>query len=240
MQFIAPDILAEARELSLTILVIALLLGNALWLLGWRWHRFWVVVSITLAGGLIGLHSSRVSGGHILATGILLAVAAGLMALELARLLTFLAAGTTAWLAASLLFPGGQELWIAFLLGGLVGILLYQLCTMLATSLAGTLIASHALMCLLDRFFKIDSTSLAMQNQVMLNGAVIAVTVLGLLAQSWLERWYSRRKKRRREQAMEKIREEEREKARAEIPPPEKPHKTSLWERIFGHSRKAA
>ncbi len=238
MQLIAPDVLAEARELSWVITATGLVLGDLLWLYGRRWHRFWIVVSITLAGGLFGLHSGRASGGHILATGILLAVSAGLMALELARLLAFLAAGLSVWLATSLVFPTGQELWIAFLIGGLVGVLLYQLWTMLITSFVGTLIASHALLSLLDRFAKIDSVRWATANQTILNGAVIALTILGLLAQSWLERWYRRRAKRKREEAEEKIRQEEREKVLAEHSP--QSHKPSLWARIFGNGTKAS
>ena len=96
MQLIAPDILTEASGLSPAISSGCAAIGLLLWLFGWRWHRFWVVVAITVAGGLIGLNSGRASGGHMLALGVLLAIAAGVLALELARIAAFLAGDVAA------------------------------------------------------------------------------------------------------------------------------------------------
>src|SRR5439155_12452271 len=94
MQLIAPDILAEARGLTGAMLGTLCVLGVALWLFGWRWHRFWVVAGITLAAGLLGLNAGRSAGGtQIMAVGILIAVAAGMMALELAKVFAFVAGG---------------------------------------------------------------------------------------------------------------------------------------------------
>src|SRR5262245_324811 len=124
MQLIAPDILEELRGLSPALSSGAVLIGLMLVVCGWRWHRFWVVVAITVAGGLLGLHSGRASGGHILALGLLVGVAAGVLALELARILAFLAGGMAAWAAASALVPAARELWMVFLIGGLGGVLL--------------------------------------------------------------------------------------------------------------------
>ena len=63
---------------------------------------------------------------QIMAVGILLAVAAGMMALELAKVFAFVAGGCGAWLAVQWVFPQAQELWAVFLSGGLFGLLLYQ------------------------------------------------------------------------------------------------------------------
>src|SRR4051812_20983835 len=94
MQLIAPDILAEARGMTGAMTGTIWVLGFALWLFGWRWHRFWIVAGITLAAGLIGLNAGRTTGGtQVMAVGILLAVAAGLLALELAKVLAFVAGG---------------------------------------------------------------------------------------------------------------------------------------------------
>ena len=81
MTLIAPDVLAEARGLTGAMSGTICVLCFALWLFGWRWHRFWIVSGITLAAGLIGLNAGRTSGTHVMAVGILLAVAAGLLAL---------------------------------------------------------------------------------------------------------------------------------------------------------------
>ena len=139
MQFIAPEILADdIRGLSLGLSLAGLLLGAALWLFGWRWHRFWVVSGITLGAGLIGLNAGRTGGTQVLAVGILLAVGAGMMALELAKVIAFIAGGIGAWLAVQWVLPQAQELWAVFLSGGLFGLLLYRLWTMLLTSLMFT------------------------------------------------------------------------------------------------------
>ncbi|HJZ54502.1 MAG TPA: hypothetical protein VKE74_06065, partial [Gemmataceae bacterium] len=124
MQLIAPDILTEARGLTGAMLGTVCVLGVALWLFGWRWHRFWVVAGVTLGAGLIGLNAGRTGGTQVLAVGILLAIGAGMMALELAKVLAFVAGGIGAWLAVQWVLPQAQELWAVFLSGGLFGLLL--------------------------------------------------------------------------------------------------------------------
>jgi hypothetical protein len=160
-------------------------LGVALWLFGWRWHRFWIVAGITLAAGLLGLNAGRAAGGtQIMALGILIAVAAGMMALELAKVFAFVAGGCGAWLAVQWVFPQAQELWAVFISGGLFGLLLYRLWTMLLTSLAGVLIASHAAIILLEEPLGFDAVKWVAGNQAALNGAAVALIVLGILLQA--------------------------------------------------------
>src|SRR5580700_5418613 len=185
MQLIAPDILTEARGLTAAMSGTLGVLGVALWLFGWRWHRFWVVSGITLAAGLLGLNAGRTSGGtQVMAVGILLAVAAGLLALELAKVLAFVAGGCGAWLAVQWVLPQAQELWAVFLCGGLFGLLLYRLWTMILTSLMGTLLAGHTGILLLEALLKFDAVPWAAANMAALNGIVVAMTLLGILAQS--------------------------------------------------------
>ena len=183
MQLIAPDILAEARGLSGAMLGTLGVLGCALWLFGWRWHRFWVVAGITLAAGLIGLNAARPAGVQVIAVGILLAVAAGMMALELAKVVAFVAGGIGAWLAVQWVLPQAQELWAVFLSGGLLGLLLYRVWTMLLTSLMGTLLAGHAALMLLEPVFNFDAVAWAAGNQAALNGAAVGLVILGILLQ---------------------------------------------------------
>jgi len=232
MYLIAPDVLAEAKGLSWLWSSIAIALGSLLWQFGWRWNRFWIVVGITLIGGLVGLQTGRASGGHILAMGVLLALSAGLLALELARIFAFLAAGTALWLAACTVFPRGQELWIAFLVGGLLGVLLYRFWTMLLTSFLGMLISTHGLFFLLDKVAKMDTAGFASKYQVILNGAAVASTILGVVSQSLLERWHLRRLKRQKKAKEDKMK----EKFIAEMPRPA----PTFWDKVLFRKRKKA
>ena len=166
MQLIVPEILAEARGMTPAMSGTLCALGVALWLFGWRWHRFWIVAGITLAAGLLGLNAGRAAGGtQIMALGILVAVAAGMMALELAKVFAFVAGGCGAWLAVQWVFPQAQELWAVFLSGGLFGLLLYRLWTMLLTSLAGVLVASHAALLLLEAPLGFNAVNWVTANQ---------------------------------------------------------------------------
>jgi hypothetical protein len=185
MQLIAPDILAEARGLTAAMTGTLCVLGFALWLFGWRWHRFWIVSGITLAAGLLGLNAGRGGNGtQIMAVGILLAVSAGMMALELAKVFAFVAGGCGAWLAVQWVFPQAQELWAIFMSGGLFGLVLYRLWTMLLTSLAGVLIASHSGLLLAEEAFGLDLVSWVDAHHAALNGVAVGLTVLGILLQA--------------------------------------------------------
>jgi hypothetical protein len=185
MQLLAPDILMEARGSTGAMSGTICVLGIALWIFGWRWHRFWVVAGITLAAGILGLNAGRAAGGtQIMAVGILLAVAAGMLALELARVFAFVAGGCGAWLAVQWVFPQAQELWAVFLSGGLFGLLLYRLWTMLLTSMTGVLMASHSGLLLLEPLLSFDAVKWTTTNQAALNGAVVGLSVLGIFMQN--------------------------------------------------------
>jgi hypothetical protein len=184
MQLIAPDVLAEARGLTSAMSGTIWVLGFALWLFGWRWHRFWIVAGVTLTAGLIGLSAGRASGTQVMAVGILLAVAAGLLALELAKVLAFVAGGCGAWLAVQWVLPHAQELWAVFLCGGLFGLLLYRVWTMLLTSLIGAILSGHAAILVFEQLLHFDSVAWASQNIPALNGVVVGLVVLGILLQA--------------------------------------------------------
>jgi len=227
MQLIAPDILAEARGLTPAMSGTICVLGIALWLFGWRWHRFWIVAGITLAAGLLGMNAGRAQGGtQIMAVGILLAVAAGMLALELAKVFAFVAGGCGAWLMVQWVFPQAQELWAVFLSGGIFGLLLYRVWTMLLTSLAGVLLAGHSAVLMLEGPLQFDAVAWATANVVVLNGLTVGMTVLGILLQVVASP--------DEEQNLEKA-EEEPEPEPAPPPPPAaaKPRRVSWWRRVF-------
>jgi hypothetical protein len=240
MQLIAPDILAEARGLTGAMAGTICILGMALWLFGWRWHRFWIVAGISLAAGLLGLNAGRAAGGtQIMAAGILLAVAAGMMALELAKVFAFVAGGCGAWLAAQWVFPQAQELWAVFLSGGLFGLLLYKLWTMLLTSLAGVLLGGHAGLLLLEPLLASDAAAWAAARQPAANGVAIGLTVLGILLQALADRGRAGGNEPEKEPRVAKKppKKPEPEPEESEPEPGEKP--TPWWRRLVT-SRKAA
>lgn len=188
MTLICPDVLAEARGLSAGASGFLLFVGFLLWAFGWRWHRFWVVFAITLTAGLLGISAGKSAGSQVLVVGVLLAVSAGMLALELAKILAFVTGGIVAWVATEAMFPQAQELWAMFLCGGLLGVALYRVWTMVATSLIGILLCWHSLLVMAESLFGLDGAKLAAENNVALNSGVIGASLLGVVVQAYTGR----------------------------------------------------
>jgi hypothetical protein len=187
MKLLAPDVLELTREFAPGYAAAALLLGLFLWLFGARSHRFWFALVLTLSAGLVGLRYGRDHDVQPLVAGLLLALAAGALALALARVLLFVAGGVAGLAVAHFAAAGWNEA-VCFVVGGLTGVLLYQLWVTALSSLAGTLLMGYGLLSLLDRLGKLGSVAFAERNAPLLNWACAAGTVLGLLAQFLLER----------------------------------------------------
>jgi len=117
MQLLAPDILTDVVALTPMLNAFGYLVGLLVWMFAWRSHRFWIVWSITVSAGVIGLISGRALGGHMLVAALLLAIAGGMLAMELARLIAFVAGGLLVWLGARAVVPSAHDLTICFLLG---------------------------------------------------------------------------------------------------------------------------
>ena len=81
------------------------------------------------------------------------------------------------------MLPQAQELWAVFLSGGLLGLMLYRVWTMLLTSLMGTLLAGHAALMLLEGAFSYDAVVWAGANMAALNGVAVGLVILGILLQ---------------------------------------------------------
>lgn len=184
MHLISPDVLTDAKGLSVGATGFFLFVGFLIWAFGWRWHKFWVVFGITVAAGLLGLGAGKASGTQVLAVGVLVAVAAGVMALEIAKMVAFVTGGTAAWLATQAVVPEAHELWAAFLSGGLLGVVLYRLWSMLATALVGAVVFGHALFLMLDTLGAVNAVELVTAQKAALNSAVLVGTVLGAVVQS--------------------------------------------------------
>lgn len=199
MQFIQPYVMEDVRLLSVIALGIGLGLGSLLWILGWWGHRFWIVLFTTVLAGTAGLASGRATGVQPFVAGLLLAIAAGVMALALARLAAFAAAGIVAWLIVRSYAPGTDEQLLAFLAGGLLGLLLFRSCTMALTSLAGTLLMVYAGLGLADHFHKVDALLWAEKRGMLLNCMVAGVALFGFAVQFAMERARVQREKQQRD-----------------------------------------
>ena len=194
MQLVLPDILDEVRGFSPLFSCLAVILGLLLWLLGWRGHRFWIVLIATIVAGVAGLlYSGPAHTTQPIVAGLLLAMSAGVMALALVRLIAFAAGGAAAFLAVHALAPQWQQPLLSFLAGGLFSLVLFRLWTIAVTSAAGTLLLAYSSLCLLNAFGKVDVVALAERRVTAINCICGGVALLGLIAQLVLDRLRSRR-----------------------------------------------
>jgi hypothetical protein len=188
MQILAPDILTDARGLSSALHVMGLIVGLALWLLGWRNHRFWVVLVTTVSAGTYGLAEGPTLHAHPLVAAALLAFAAGVLALSMVRLVAFAAGGFVGLVVVQTLAPTWDQPLVAFVGGGLLGHFLFRLWMMALTSFCGTLLMSYTGLCLADRLGKLDAVAWTQQRTQILNWLCGAAAALGFFVQFVLER----------------------------------------------------
>jgi hypothetical protein len=188
MQLLVPDILEEARGLGVGVTATVFVVGLLLWLFGWRGHRFWIVLVATIVAGVVGLASGHLHGAQPILAGILLAVAAGALSLALARVAAFAAGGLAAWLAVRALAPSWEEPLISFLAGGIIGLLLFRLWTIVLTSSAGTMLMAYSGLCLANTFGSLDAVAVARDRTALLNAVCGGVALVGVIAQFLLSR----------------------------------------------------
>jgi MFS family permease len=231
MRLIAPDILTEAKGLSPAVTGVFLAVGVMVWLLGWYYHRFWIVAGITAGAGLIGLYTGRAAGTQLLVVGLLLALAAGLLAMELARVLAFVGVGALSALAVRTVLPQGEPL-IGFLVGGLLGVFLYRFWAMLLASFVGTELAAHAGLSLAEELGVIDAAKFAEQNADWITGVLIAASILGMFAQRWVEHYIESGPMRKKQKLLERLTQAERDHLKKMAPPQAPKKKPSLWGRL--------
>ncbi len=219
MQVVVPDILADARELSVAVTAIGLALGVLLWLLGWWGHRFWIVLGVTVAGGVAGLSSS---GVQPLVAGLLAAVAAGVLALALVRVVAFAAGGVAGYIVVHSVAPTFEQPLVCALAGGLVGVFLFRLLTMTLTSAVGALLTTYCGLCLLDRAGTLSAVPWADSHAVLLSWVIGSSTVVGVLTQYLIERRRVLKQKKREEAEKAKKAEDSDKKNKKSEPPAKK------------------
>src|SRR5438552_1642149 len=188
MHLISSDILSEARSLSLGLLSAVFGIGLVLWLLGWRGHRFWIVLIATAGAGIFGLNAGPSYGVQPVVAGLLLALSAGVLALTLVRVFAYAAGGLAACMVIYALAPWWYQPLLCFLVGGLIGLFLFRYWTMALTSFIGTLLLIYSGLCVADKLDKIDSISWADNQGALLNWLCGVLAFVGFVGQLLLER----------------------------------------------------
>jgi hypothetical protein len=199
MVFIATDILADVCGLSLGLIVSLLPIGGLLWLLGWWSHRFWIVLAATVTAGMVGLLEATTWQAQPIVVALLLAIAAGVLALALVRVITFSAGGFAGVYVALLAFPGFQQHVIGFLVSGLLCLLLFRWFFMLLTSLLGAALLAYGILALLHYHVWLDAVAWSEENQTLLTALCGAATLSGFVFQFLFDRWRARRRREREE-----------------------------------------
>ncbi len=193
MELIAPDIMQDVRALSPSLCLAGFLLGLVLWLTGWWGHRFWVVLA-----AIITAPANRV---HPLLMGVLLAAAAGMLALALVRLVAFGAGGVVAWLAIRALAPSGWgDPLMCILVGGLIGLLLFRLWIMTLTSLAGSVLMGYFGLALGETLGRLSAQAVVKEQSALVNWSCVGLALVGLLTQFLIDRKRMRMQRQRLEQ----------------------------------------
>lgn len=200
MELVAPDILSEVCALSLGLKCTGLGLGILLWIFGWRWHRFWVVLGATVLGGIVGLLEAGTWNTHPLVAAVLIAVASGLMALSIIRMVAFSAGGFLGLMLAQWFLPQWNQPLLIFVGCGLVSLLLFRWCLMALTSLLGTTLIAYCGLGLLHHYGRLDAVAWVEQSSAILGWLGLLIAGLGFFVQIVLYRQRTRRRKRGRDE----------------------------------------
>ncbi len=200
MHVVALDLLAEMRELPLSANVVLLVVGLALWLTGWGFHRFWLTIMATVAAGIAGLRLAPQFGVQPIIAGLVAAVGAGALALSLARVAVFAGCGLACWWAVQLIAPpwAAAVVWVP--VGGLFGILFFRFWITLATSAAGAVLMTYSALALSGTLLPgFDVIRWAGGRVAWINLGFAAVVGLGTLFQYMIDRAHRHRKARKKE-----------------------------------------
>jgi len=189
MDLFVPDIFADMRQLSAVLPLGGLLAGLVLWLAGWWTHRFWVVLTLTVLGGVVGLQCAAQLRTQPLLAALGVALVAGILALTLIRLLAFLAGGIAGLLLAILVAPAADQPFFVFLVGGLCGLFLFRFWMMALTSLTGVLLIAYGSLALAVRWMTFDVAGWCEAHGLIVNVLLILAALSGFAVQlgcDWL------------------------------------------------------
>lgn len=192
MQVVTPDFVADLCGLSPGLLVAGAAVGLVLWLFGWKWHRFWVVLVTTVVAGVYALQEGNVGKTPPLVAAIMIAIAAGVLALALVRLLAFWAGGVAGLLILQATAPSLDQPLVVFIVAGLLSLLLFRWFLMALTSLAGAVLICHAGLGLLNFQGAVDAVVWIEQGAPLLKWLCGLMAVMGFVVQFLIDRRASR------------------------------------------------
>lgn len=209
MSLLTPEYLTELLDLPSAALLITLVLGLALALTGWKWHRFWLTLSLSLVAGLVGMKQAATWGIQqpALAGGIL-AATAGCLALSLARVGLFLAYGLACWYIMQRLAPAYAIPAMCICVGGIFSVVFYRFSMALLTSAIGCLMMCYSgfAYCEQQKFFPV--LNLIKEQALTVHAVWTGLTLLSSLLQLYF--WRKTRKKKPAEYSLEELEAERR------------------------------
>jgi hypothetical protein len=195
-----------------------------MWGAGWVTHRFWIALLTTLAAGLIGLRYGSEIGLQPVVAGLLAAVAAGCVALALARIAIFFWYGFLCWYVVHFTAPQLEVPLVCILIGGLISVLFYRFCVMLLTSAAGMILLSYGGLVLLERAIRFDAVRwVSEQKPQTIHIAFVVAVALGVVVQYLVSQAKSYYQKRWKEWS-----DFQKKQQQAKAPPPAKPARSWL------------
>lgn len=201
--------LSDLLELPLPALWVILGAGAALALTGWRWHRFWLTISVSLIAGLIGLKQATAWGiQYPIVAGVLLAAAAGCLALSLARVALFLAYGLACWYAMKRLAPPYAIPAICICIGGLFSALFYRFCVTLLTAVIGSILMAYAGLAVTEQQKWFPTVNMLKEQSFVVHSCLAGLTTVTLMLQLYFCRLA--RKKSKAEYSAEELEAERR------------------------------
>ncbi len=203
MYLIATDILGDLCGLSLGMILAMFPIGLMLWLLGWWSHRFWIVLGATVLSGLFGLMEAPAWRGHPIVVAVLLAIAAGVLALALIRVFTFFVGGIGGVYLVQLAIPSLHQPLITFLVCGLIGLLLFRWLFMISTSLLGSALMIYGSLALFNYYEWFDAVTWTTENALLATSLCAGLALCGFGMQFLFDRWRTRRRKEREEKGQE-------------------------------------
>ena len=156
--------------------------------------RFWIVLTTTVLAGVFGLLEASTWRVQPIAVAVLLAIAAGVLALALVRVVTFVAGGMASIYLMQFTFPSLNQPVICFLIGGLVSLLLFRWCFMALTSFLGSTLLVYGTLALLHYHESLDALGWSETNAMFLTILCGMFTVAGFIFQIMFERWRRRQR----------------------------------------------
>jgi hypothetical protein len=200
MVVIASDILADLCGLSLGLIIALMPIGLMLWLFGWWSHRFWIVLMTTVLAGIVGLVEATSWHAQPIIVAVLLAIAAGVLALALVRVVTFAVGGLAGIYLVQFAFPSLNQQAICFLLSGLLCLLLFRWFFMMLTSFMGAVCLAYGILSLMNYQETLDAVCWSDENSTLLNITCGVAMLLGFVCQLLFDRWRARRLREREEE----------------------------------------